>query len=250
MSNVNNYDRIADLYDLYVTADYDISFWKKEGLGASDVLEVTAGTGRVSLPLVRQGSKVTALDSSWKQLQRLQQKAASEGLHLDVVKADMRDFDLGKTFPLVIIPFQSLQELTDPCDATAALRRVRAHISEEGRAIVTLHHPSAQTCGDGRMLRLVDEYLLPNENRMLFWLARSYNAATNIGTSYQIYEEYDVDGLLHRKRLFTPKFRVFEREDIEQRIESAGLRITNAWGGYDWSPLTDESRFMIYELKL
>ncbi len=249
MSNVNNYDRIADLYDLYVTAEYDISFWKKEGMGAEEVLEVTAGTGRVSLPLVRQGSKVTALDSSWKQLQRLQQKAAAEGLRIEAVKADMRDFDLKKTFPLVIIPFQSLQEIIDPCEVTAALRRVRVHLAAEGRAIITLHHPSTQTCTDGRLLRLVDEYTLPNGNRMLFWLARSYDADTHIGTSYQIYEEYDVDGLLHRKRLFTPKFRVFDRADIEQRIESAGLRITNAWGGYDWSPLTDESRFMIYELK-
>ena len=249
MSTVNNYDRIADLYDVYVTADYDISFWKKEGLGASEVLEVTAGTGRVSLPLVKQGSRVTAVDSSWKQLQRLRQKAEAQGLQLETVKADMREFDLAKTFPLVIIPFQSLQELTEPSDVTAALGRVRAHLAHDGRAIVTLHHPSSQTCGDGRQLRLVDEYPLPNANHMVFWLARSYDAETHIGTSYQIYEEYNVEGLLHSKRLFTPRYRVFEREDIEQRFTDAGLRITNTWGGYDWSPLTDDSRFMIFELK-
>ncbi|HOJ05069.1 MAG TPA: class I SAM-dependent methyltransferase [Bacteroidota bacterium] len=250
MKNINNYDRIADLYDLYVTADYDIAFWKKEGANAAEVLEVTAGTGRVSLPLVRQGSQVTAVDSSYKQLQRLAEKAASEGLHVHTVKADMRDFDLGKTFPLVIIPFQSLQELIEPCDVTAALRRVRAHLAPEGRAIITLHNPGTQTNLDCRTMRLVDDYTLPNSNRMLFWMARSYDAATHIGTSYQLYEEYDVDGVLHRKRLFTPRYHVFEREDIEQRIAQAGLRITAAWGGYDWSPLDENSRFMIFELRL
>ena len=44
MKNINNYDRIADLYDLYVTAEYDIAFWKKEGASAAEVLEVTAVT--------------------------------------------------------------------------------------------------------------------------------------------------------------------------------------------------------------
>ena len=55
MGKFNSYDRIADLYDHYVTVDYDIQFWLDECRDVDEVLEVTAGTGRVTLPLLRAG---------------------------------------------------------------------------------------------------------------------------------------------------------------------------------------------------
>jgi SAM-dependent methyltransferase len=247
---LNNYDRIADLYDLYVTADYDIGFWKKECAGAGEVLEITAGTGRVTLPLLRAGLRITAVDVALHQLERLKKKAEDAGLSVETVQADMRDLDLGRRFPLVIIPFQSLQELTDSCDVTATLRGVRAHLTENGRALITLHHPDAQNAGTARTLHLVNDSELKNGNRLLFWNARTFDAESNTGTSYQLYEEYDVDGTLHRKRLFSPKYRVYPKEEFTELATRAGLRITREWGGYDWSPLTEKSCFMIFELQV
>ncbi|MCB2205052.1 class I SAM-dependent methyltransferase [bacterium] len=245
---LNNYDRIADLYDLYVTADYDIAFWKKECAGVDKVLEITAGTGRVTLPLLREGVRITAVDVAYHQLERLRNKAREAKLEVETVVSDMRELELGRTFPLVIIPFQSLQELTDSCDVTATLRGVRAHIGEGGRAIITLHNPGKQDTVAARALRLVTDTEMKNGNRMLFWNARTFDAETNVGTSYQLYEEYDVDGVLHRKRIFTPRYRVYAKDEFAELASRANLRISNEWGGYDWSPLTDDSCFMIFEL--
>jgi hypothetical protein len=48
-----DYDSIAEIYDLYVTADYDVPFFLSEAAKAGGlVLELTAGTGRLQLPLV------------------------------------------------------------------------------------------------------------------------------------------------------------------------------------------------------
>ncbi len=247
---LNNYDRIADLYDLYVTADYDIGFWKTECVDAGEVLEITAGTGRVTLPLLKAGVRITAVDVAIHQLERLRDKAKAAGLSVETVQADMRELELGKRFPLVIIPFQSLQELTDSCDVTATLRGVRAHLAEDGRALITLHHPGQQNETTARALRLVNDTSLKNGNRLLFWNARTFDADTNIGTSYQLYEEYDVDGVLHRKRIFSPVYRVYGRDEFAELASRAGLRITQEWGSYDRSPLTENSCFMIFELKV
>ncbi|MEW5757329.1 MAG: hypothetical protein AB1810_13605 [Pseudomonadota bacterium] len=47
-----DYDSVADVYDLYVTADYDIPFFVQKALNAKGpVLELTAGTGRLSIAL-------------------------------------------------------------------------------------------------------------------------------------------------------------------------------------------------------
>jgi len=246
---LNNYDRIADLYDEYVTAEYDIGFWLKECEGVEQVLEITAGTGRVTLPLLRAGKRITAVDVAFRPLERLRAKVAETGLQVETVQADMRELDLGRRFPLVIIPFQSLEELTDGCDVTATLRGVRAHLSEGGRALITLHNPAKQNETNARVLRLVNDSTLKNGNRLLFWSARTFDSESRIGTSYQFYEEYDVDGLLHRKRMFSPKYRVYGKEEFTLIADRAGLHIAKEWGGYDWSPLGPDSCFMIFELR-
>ena len=92
------------------------------------VLDAGVGTGEAVAPLMRRykKSRLVALDLSEHMLracgERLAREPEAVQARARLVRADMRDFDLGRTFPLVIIPFQSLQELTDSCDVTAALR--------------------------------------------------------------------------------------------------------------------------------
>ena len=53
---INNYDYIADLYDIYVPVTFDIDFFVKETKRSSgEVLELMSGTGRVSIPLLEAG---------------------------------------------------------------------------------------------------------------------------------------------------------------------------------------------------
>lgn len=248
MGKYNSYDRIADLYDHYVMADYDLEFWLAECRDAAEVLEVTAGTGRVTLPLARAGTRVTAVDISLGLLKRLRDKAEAETLPVTTVHADMRDFNLERSFPLVIIPFHSLEEIHDDCDVTAALRRVRAHLAPAGRAIITLHNPARMLGGDAGYPRLMVDETLPNGNRMLFWHTRRYDPATREGYSYQQYEEYDVDGLMIRKRLFTPHYHLREHDEIVGLADRAGLRVTRRWGGYAHEAFDTESPYMILEL--
>lgn len=60
-----DYDSIAEIYDLYVTADYDVPFFVSEVAGVKGpILELMAGTGRLSLPLVEAGARLTCIDSS------------------------------------------------------------------------------------------------------------------------------------------------------------------------------------------
>ena len=249
MGKYNSYDRIADLYDHYVKADYDLEFWLEEAREVDAVLEVTAGTGRVSLPLARAGKSVTAVDISSALLVQLKKKAEAEKLTIETVHADMRDFDLKRTYPLAIIAFHSLEEIHDDCDVTAALRRVRVHLAPRGRAIVTLHNPAAMLGGDAGYPKLIADEELPNGNRLLFWHARDYNPRTREGLSYQFYEEYDVDGLLKRKRLFSPHYHLRDRGEIEALADRAGLRVSKLWGGYGHEEFGEQSRYMIFEFR-
>lgn len=91
-----NYDDFADLYDhQYDLYRDDLHFYAQlcERVGGS-VLEIGAGTGRVTAYLARRGVDVTGLEPSAKMLEKARQRAEREGLGLRLVQGDAQTFDL------------------------------------------------------------------------------------------------------------------------------------------------------------
>lgn len=79
---INNYDYVADLYDVYVPATFDIDFFLKEtGQTSGEVLELMSGTGRVSIPLLEAGVKLTCVDLSARSNEILEKKLKQLGLY-------------------------------------------------------------------------------------------------------------------------------------------------------------------------
>ncbi len=110
----------------------DINMWRSlAGRCGDPVLDVGAGTGRVTLDLARQGYAVTALDRDPLLLAELERRAA--GLDVSTVVADARDFEIATRFALCLVPMQTIQLL----DGSAGPRRVstlRACASRARRA--------------------------------------------------------------------------------------------------------------------
>jgi SAM-dependent methyltransferase len=117
--------------------DLDLPLWReladREG---SPVLDVGAGTGRVALDLARRGHEVVAVDREPVLLDALADRAA--GLAVTVVSADARAFDLGRRFPLVIVPMQTLQLLGGADGRARFLARAREHLTTGGLLAVAL----------------------------------------------------------------------------------------------------------------
>ena len=88
------------------------------------ILEVGAGTGRVSLDLARAGHEVTALDRDADLLRELAHRAA--GTTLETVLADARSFTLTRRFALCLVPMQAIQLLGGREERAAFLRCARA----------------------------------------------------------------------------------------------------------------------------
>ena len=104
----------------------DLPLWRSLAATYGDpVLDVGAGTGRVTLDLARAGYSVTALDRDPDLIAALSDRIPHGDLGrnfsmdpvtsqapVKTVVADARDFDLGEQrFPLVIVPMQTIQLL-------------------------------------------------------------------------------------------------------------------------------------------
>jgi len=94
------------------------------------VLDVGAGTGRVTLPLARRGHEVIALDREPTFLETLKARAGS--LEVQTAVADAGSFDLpGRVFGLIIAPMQTVQ-LLGAAGRAGFLRAARAHLTPHG----------------------------------------------------------------------------------------------------------------------
>ena len=121
MDNLDEY-RNPRLYDLE-NPDFE-----PEGLFYLDmarelggpVLELGCGTGRILIPIAQEGIPIVGIDRSVDMLGRAKQKvlalAPKTRRGIKLVRGDMRDFDLGREFKLIMIPFRAFLHLLTPED--------------------------------------------------------------------------------------------------------------------------------------
>ncbi len=144
MCSNNLYDNIAQFYDLRKEMQnyQDIEFYldrAKKSKGT--VLELSCGTGRVTVPLAEEGNDLWGIDLSESMLAVLEKKRKElpaetrKRLHFQI--ADMSDFHLGRRFSLIIIPVRSFIVLPTRKQQIDCLKCVREHLEPGGLFIPT-----------------------------------------------------------------------------------------------------------------
>lgn len=115
----------------------DLEVWRELARRhGGPILDIGAGTGRTSLDLARAGYAVTALDIADELLEVL--RARGDGLPVTTIVADARAFDLGATFPLCIVPMQTVQLLGGAAGRSGLLTCARAHLDPGGALAIAI----------------------------------------------------------------------------------------------------------------
>ncbi len=106
------------------------------------ILELASGTGRVSIPLAQSGFDVSGLELAPPMLGAARHKATAAEVGVTWAQGDMRDFDLGRRFSLVILPNNTLCHLYTLADFEACMAAVRRDLRPNGHFIVELFFPN------------------------------------------------------------------------------------------------------------
>ncbi len=244
------FDDIADIYDYYVTTDLDIPFYLNQlGRLKGQVLELMCGTGRVSIPLIKQGISLTCVDYSAKMLEQFKDKLSSNNLQARLVEADVCKLDLGSRFDAIFIPFHSFMELIGEQKQVAALERINAHLKDDGVFICTLHNPGPRTRVVTGEKVLRGEFLLPNEQTLVLYSKEQINQGRSMIIGTQYYMINNKSGELLLERQIDIAFSLIEKDRFEYLAKRAGFTVHKLYGDYSQGSFDyRNSPFMIYLL--
>lgn len=244
---------VANLYDSYVSTADDIPFFLQEAEATEgSVLELMAGTGRISVPLAEAGVNLTCVDLSGPMLGRLRDKLTTKKLNVDVVQQDVSELALKrKDYALAILPFQSFAELVSPDQQKNTLDRVAQHLKPGGRFICTHHNSAVRSKSVDGILHMRGEFPEVNSSRRIrLWTCEEQIAGTDIVKALQVFEIFDKDGMRDEERRFEVNYRLVDCDSFRELAESAGFRVIDIFGDYSKGPFwTEESTYVIWMLE-
>ncbi len=207
--------------------------------GKGRILELGCGTGRVSVPLAKAGYHVTGLDHEPAMLAALDERRrrlpAATAARLETVQGDLRTFDLGRRFDLVIAAFNVVEHLYTRVEVDACLRAVRRHLRADARFAFDVQLP--------------DPSWLARDPSRRWARTRFTHPVTGEQLYYSTNHDYDpVSQIVMIRLYYTPvrrgreevtllSQRKFFPAELEALVAHAGLRIAERYGDFDGGPL-------------
>jgi SAM-dependent methyltransferase len=242
----SSYDAIPDfgvLYDsvpLYL-ARQDGDFYLEEAKAArSAVLEVGCGTGRILLPIARAGCSIVGLDNSRQMLERCRAKLAAEPAAVQgrvrLVQHEMRDLNLGATYPLIIAPFRVVQHLTTVDDQLRFLEVIARHLASNGRFVFDVFNPyfAKLVEADGIEREDTPEQRLPDGRTFRrAWRVARVRWVDQVSESELIYY---VDG---KRYVQAFEMRWYLAAEVRHLLARAGFRVREMYGDFARGPVVD-----------
>lgn len=247
---MDRYDIYARFYDLdFGDANADLLMYQQfASRCGSPILELGCGTGRVLLPLARQGYQISGLDISPSMLDTARAKVDAEGLgdRVTFVEQDMRELELGGRFNLAFAAINSFMHLLTTDEQLATLDRIRHHLNPGGLLLLDLFNPDLTRLLDLRgQLSLAKTMTDPDTGHRLmrFHSDKADLGQQTISVTF-IVDEIDSAGHIQRT-LFPFTIRYLFRFELELLLRHAGFEIEAIYGSYDLEEYTGDSPKMI-----
>lgn len=102
------------------------------------ILDLGCGLGRHSLELARRGFFVTGIDKTTAYLEKARKQAKAEGLAIDFVEDDIRNFCRPNSFDGAISMFTTFGYFKDPADDLQVLVNVFRSLKKGGKLVMEL----------------------------------------------------------------------------------------------------------------
>jgi len=237
-----DYSVLADLYDDFCVFDEDIEFFRSAAAAArGPVLELMAGTGRVSLPMLGTGADLTCVDNSPAMLAILRRKQAERGRRAGLVCGDVCALPFDAVFDLVVLPFRGFSELVGESTQLAALAETARVLRTGGSFICTAHNPTIRgPAADGRW-REIGRFHGRAGRTFVLHLKTALSDRPGVVVGEQRVEIFDARGSLIDRRTVAIEFSLVPVRELVGMASSVGLVVDKLVGDWDGAPFDETS---------
>jgi SAM-dependent methyltransferase len=217
---------------LAATGEVDQIAARLELPAGAAVLDLCCGVGRHSIELARRGYRVTGVDRSEQFLKSARERAASEGLDVEFVQSDMRQFSRTGGFDAALSYFTSFGYFEDDAEHRQVLDNVCRSLRPGGRVLLELMGKESIA----RMFRPRDwqeraGILLLEERKPIDHWRFIHSRWTFLK-----------DG---RREDFELKIRCFSAVEIEELLTAAGFARIDIFGDVAGAPYDHEARRLV-----
>ncbi|WP_059025762.1 class I SAM-dependent methyltransferase [Gabonibacter massiliensis] len=238
----------ANIYDGLNTFLSDLQFYKKWLPKNKDakILELCCGTGRLTIPIAKEGYNICGVDYTSSMLEQAKAKANQVGVGIDFIEADIRALDLQGQFDLIFIPFNSIHHLYGNEDLFKALECVKKHLKDGGLFLLDCFNPNIQYIVENEKEQaIIAEYTTDDGRNVLIKQTMHYESATQIN---RIEWHYFINGKFHS--IQNLDMRLFFPQELDSYLKQTGFNIIHKYGGLEGEMFSDESEKKIYVLAL
>jgi ubiquinone/menaquinone biosynthesis C-methylase UbiE len=200
-----------------------------------DILELGAGTGRISCPLAADGHRVIALDSMPTMLEALGERARDEGVaeFIRPLHADMRELPIeSNSVEIVIAPFNALMHLYDWHSLLRCFREVERVLVPGGAFAFDVQIPDLEWLRwDPEARHAITRFVHPKTGEKLVYSTNhTYDQETQICHIRIYYDEAPPSGRRFAppakpKRLVHLAHRQIFPEEVRMLVATAGLTL-------------------------
>jgi len=234
----------AGIYDGMNTNMGDLAFYKKwlSKNKSALILELCCGTGRLTLPLAKEGYDIMGIDYTPAMLEQAKVKAKKEGLEVTFIEADMRTFELPDTYDLIFIPFNSIHPLYKNEDFFNTMVSVRKHLKEDGLFVFDCFNPNMKFILEGeKEVKEISKYTTADGREVVLKETMRYENSTQIN---RIEWHYYINGKFDS--IQNLDMRLFFPQELDAYLEFAGFTIQHKFGSFEEEPFNANSDKQIY----
>ncbi|HTT87756.1 MAG TPA: methyltransferase domain-containing protein [Acidimicrobiales bacterium] len=194
--------------------------------GDGSALELGIGTGRIALPLRRQGVRVHGIDLSEAMVARLKAKPGAEDIGVTI--GDFATTRVAGAFRLVYQVFNAIENLTTQAEQVACFCNAAAHLEASGCFVIEVEVPTLRRLPPGETFRaftVTPTHLGIDELDVV--------SQRGVSRHYMVF-----DG---RFSIFSTPFRYVWPAELDLMAEMGGMTLVGRWGGWEREPFTAES---------